>query len=233
MGALFELADAPNHRRLFRESEQVFRVLNAAARITLKSLAALGRPLLLRNAGAADLVSLRGLMHTVECSRFADVRASVQLCDWSATPRYASSVFAARRAAQHDSIVRRMRATVTGDSASSRPVDTDVETAGLEHDYLAVVVDEGACAARRVAAALLAIRACFFTTNYEGTFLAAETALDLLARPGDPLTADAVRAEWDSLDHPLFDVPMIELDRTSIGDSDHLRALLTLHVATT
>jgi tetratricopeptide (TPR) repeat protein len=35
---------------------------------------------------------------------------------------------------------------------------------------------------------------------------------------------------WDQLDDPRFDIPMLELDRSSLGGRDHLKALLLLHV---
>src|SRR2546429_1820071 len=59
---LREVANSPSERRLSPESEQVFRVLQAAGDALVEAIADLRRPLLLRNCGAGDLVSLRGVM---------------------------------------------------------------------------------------------------------------------------------------------------------------------------
>jgi tetratricopeptide (TPR) repeat protein len=96
----------------------------------------------------------------------------------------------------------------------------------LEGAYLRNVVDEGLSAERRLAAALLALRACFFSTNHEGAALAAEQALLLLDAAGSGLDLEAVVREWDSLDDASFATPALELDRSSLGDAETLRALL-------
>ena len=96
---LFELADAPNQRRLFRESEQTYRVLNLAAHVVVAAVTALDRPLHLRNTGTCDLVSLRGLMHALELARLNGGAARWHLCDWSTSRREPGQPFAATRAA--------------------------------------------------------------------------------------------------------------------------------------
>jgi tetratricopeptide (TPR) repeat protein len=258
---LFELADAPNQRRLFRESEQTYRVLNVAAHVLVAATTALGRPLCLRNAGTCDLVSLRGLMHAAELARLGGGGVPGgcheggggrwELCDWDASPRGPRRPFAAARAAHCAQIARRLRSSAEADpllpvlDAASVPggfmagagvadhrgwLSTDD---GLEGRYLERVVDAGASLAQRLAAALLAVRACFFSTNHEGAILAAETGLQLLARPVGRLDGAVLRAAWDADDDARFAVPMLELARADLDDADHLRAQLYLHLGVT
>jgi tetratricopeptide (TPR) repeat protein len=251
---LFELADAPNQRRLFRESEQTYRVLNMAAHVLVAATTALARPLCLRNTGTCDLVSLRGLMHAAELARLGGmlggVRGRWELCDWGASSsRGARRPFAATRAAHCAQIARRLRASGGADpppalDAASVPggfitgavadrhggVRSDD---GPEGRYLERVVDDGASLAQRLAAALLAVRACFFSTNHEGATLAAETGLELLARPSGRLDGAVLRAAWDAEDDPRFAVPMLEVERSDLDDANHLRAQLYLHLGVT
>lgn len=227
--SLFELADAPNQRRLFRESEQTFRVLNVAAHVLVDGIRELQRPLVLRNVGACDLVSLRGLMHAVQCSRLSDVRESLVLCDWRTSARYAAHLFADTRVEHLRRAVVRMRGVIEpGDRTG--PMESAVHDPTLEGRYLRGVVDAGSSAEHRLGAALLAIRACFFSTNYEGAMLAAETGLAILDAAHGKIDESALRSAWDELDDAHFDIPMLELDRSSLGDWDQLRALLLLHI---
>ena len=260
---LFELADAPNQRRLFRESEQTYRVLNVAAHVLVAATTALGRPLCLRNAGTCDLVSLRGLMHAAELARLGGGGGGVrggehegvggrwELCDWDASSRGPPRPFAAARAAHCAQIARRLRSSAKADlsppvlDAASVPGGfiTDAVVSdrgggvrsddGLEGRYLERVVDAGASLAQRLAAALLAVRACFFSTNYEGATLAAETGLELLAHPVGRLDGAVLRAAWDAEDDARFAVPMLEIARADLDDADHLRAQLYLHLGVT
>jgi len=258
---LFDLADAPNQRRLFRESEQTYRVLNLAAHVVVAAVRTLDGPLCLRNTGACDLVSLRGLMHAVELARLNGRSARWQLCDWSTSHREPGQPFAATRAAHRAEIARRLRASWQGGALpardGARALDGLDATGfargvgvgggggqaraaghfddGLEGRYLGQVVDGGASLAQRLAAALLAVRACFFSTNYEGATLAAETGLALLDRdhPGRRLDGAALRAAWDAEDDPRFAIPMLELERSDLDDPNHLRAQFHLHLGVT
>jgi tetratricopeptide (TPR) repeat protein len=105
----------------------------------------------------------------------------------------------------------------------------------LEGRYLGQAVDGGASLAQRLAAALLAVRACFFSTNYEGATLAAETGLALLDRHHHPRRLDgaALQAAWDAEDDPRFAIPMLELERSDLDDPNHLRAQFHLHLGVT
>ena len=226
---LFDIADAPNQRRLFRESEQVFRVLNVAAHVLVDGIGSLGKPLILRNVGACDLVSLRGIMHAVQCSRLTDIRGKIVLGDWEAAAAYASHRYADTRREQLVLASRRMRAHVHGS-----PAPTSVKTSSpeltLEGLYLTQAVEPSGSIEYRLAAALLAIRACFFSTNHEGAMLAAETGLALLDVAGHRIDEPALISAWEALDDPRFDVPMLELDRSNLGGVAHLRALFLLHI---
>jgi tetratricopeptide (TPR) repeat protein len=226
---LFELADAPNQRRLSRESEQVFRVLNVAAGLIVDAVRSAARPLVLRNAGACDLVSLRGIMHAVQCSRLSDFQENLLLCDWQATAIHASRLFASTRAEQRDRARVRMQAVVER-SATSTWIRSLPNEATLEAKYLSRVVHTTGSREHRLAAGLLAIRACFFSTNYEGAMLAAEVGVDLLDLASGRIDEAALLAAWDELDDARLDIPMLELDRSNLGDGDQVRALLLLHL---
>jgi tetratricopeptide (TPR) repeat protein len=227
---LFELADAPNQRRLFRESEQTYRVLNAAAHALLDGVRLNGRPLVLRNTSRCDLVSLRGLMHTVELSRLRGTDGALQLCEFGAAPAPGSPAFAPIRAAQRRQLCRRMRAEWLPEAAGPSPaLGPGAEPEGLEGAYLAAALDEGAGLERRLAATLLAVRACFFSTNYEGAMLAADAGLRLLAG-ARRLDEAALSVAWDALDDARLDIPMLEIDRATLGDRGHLRAQLQLQL---
>ena len=227
---LYELADAPNQRRLFRESEQVYRTLNVAARMLVDGLRALERPLVLRNSGSCDLVSLRGLMHAVELSRLHGVEGRLLLCDSTATHRHPSRTFADARAGQIKRALARMgassEATASGDA---RPRGSTEPSTGLEGRYLSHAIDAAGSLEHRLAAALLAIRACFFSTNHEGATLAIEAGLGLLERT-QHIDEGLLARAWDEQDDRQFDIPMLELDRSHLGDRDHLRALFNLHL---
>jgi len=230
--SLFDLADAPNQRRLFRESEQTYRVLNFCGHLITDGLQALGRPLVLRNAGACDLVSLRGLMHAVELSRLENVSGHIDLCEWSARHRFAPTRFERTRVAHLDHIQQRMRATGDAAAGPARPVScSSPADPGLEAIYLARVVDDRNSRAQRLAAALLAIRACFFSTNYEGATLAAEIGFELLATQDHTIDSTEFLRAWDAQDHPHFDIPMIELDRSRLENVVDLRPQIHLHLA--
>jgi tetratricopeptide (TPR) repeat protein len=206
----------------------MFRVLNVSARALVAAISALDRPVVLRNAGACDLVSLRGIMHAVQYARLTDVRGQLLLCDWGARPKHASQLFADTRSQQLRVLVSRMRARMI-EGGSLATVETTASALTLEGSYLAAAVDPSGSVANRLAGALLAIRACFFSTNYEGALLAAETGLALLDTV-DRVDESDLGVAWDQLDDPRFDIPMLELDRSSLGGRDHLKALLLLHV---
>jgi tetratricopeptide (TPR) repeat protein len=228
---LFELASAPNQRRLYRESEQVFRVLNFAAHSVVDGLRALRRPLLLRHAGSCDLVSLRGLMHAVEYSRLdlEPLRERLIFGEWQAHAT-AARPFADTRRLQLEQLLRRMGVAAEPGSGASALVDDHPIGKGLEGAYMSQLTDANGSLEYRLAAALLAVRACFFSTNYEGSVFSIETALSLLRSSNYRLDQGALASAWMQLDRPALDIPMLELDEGTLGDGESVLSLLRLHL---
>ncbi|XXF76939.1 tetratricopeptide repeat protein [Myxococcaceae bacterium GXIMD 01537] len=223
---LADLALTPSERRLHRESEQVLWVLNVAARAVLDALRESGRTLVVRRAGACDLVSLRGLMRAVECSRLEPGPCPIVFSGWGWRGVNAARLFEQRRRGALLVLRERMRLEsfdLTEGGTHEGALEPALDPEGA---YLRCVVDGGLSAERRVAAALLAVRACFFSSNYEGTLLAAEQGLRLLDASGASFSPGRVESEWDSLDAPEHATPAVEIDRGSLGEVPVLRALL-------
>jgi tetratricopeptide (TPR) repeat protein len=223
-GDLSDLALTPSERRLHRESEQTFWVLNTAADFIVQVLKHSRRTLVVRNSGEADLVTLRGLMRAVEWARLEGIDGRIVLADWGHRRRRCAARFAPRRDALMESMLARMRMeglergpTKIVDRALSAPVDA-------EGRYVAEVARQDAPPERRLAAAVLAVRSCFFSTNYEGAMFAVEQALALLDAVGDRVDEAALTAAWDELDTGQSS-PAIEVDRASLGNAQELRAL--------
>ncbi len=221
---LSDLALSPSERRLHRESEQVFWILNFGAKAVLGALRATGKSLVVRNVGECDLVSLRALMRAEEWARLEGLEGRIELRDWAARRRCFAEGFEARRRQYLETLRARMRigsADTAGVLGASRTLEAPVD---LEGRYLLEVADESATPARRIAAAILAIRACFFSTNYEGATFAAETGLRQVDLAGAALRPEAVADAWDALDTG-FTTPAIEVDKASLGSPEELRAL--------
>ncbi|AKQ65436.1 Glutamate synthase [NADPH] large chain [Myxococcus hansupus] len=220
---LSDLALTPSERRLHRESEQMFWVLNVAAKALVETLRASGRPLVLHGAGECDLVSLRAVMRAAEWSRLEGLEGTLLMTGWNVRRPHGAEAFEARRQAYLDSLCDRLRAprAPTPGPVSRRALEAPVD---LEGRYLQLAVDAAQAPETRVAAAILAIRSCFFTTNYEGAMLAAERGLAALAEGEAASLPGRVLQAWDSLDTG-FATPAIEIDRSSLGDAEELRAL--------
>ena len=221
---LTDLALTPSERRLHRESEQIFWILNLAARAIVETLRVTGRPLVIHGAGECDLVSLRAVMRAAEWGRLEQLEGRILLTGWNARRPYYAASFEARRRAFLDSLCDRMRTERPGGSVgplSGRSVEPAVD---LEGRYLGFMVDEEAPLEHRIAAAVLAVRSSFFTTNYEGAMLAAERGLALVDAAGNDLSAARVAEGWDALDTG-FSTPAIEIDRGSLGEAAELRIL--------
>ncbi|QSQ14814.1 tetratricopeptide repeat protein [Myxococcus landrumensis] len=221
---LGDLALSPSERRLHRESEQTYWILSVAARAIVETLRATSRALVLHGAGECDLVSLRGMMRAAEWARLDGLKGTLLFTGWQMRRPHCAAIFESRRREYLDSLSKRLRApTAEGTcTRSSREVEPAVD---LEGRYLRLVVDTAEERATRVAAALHGIRSCFFTTNYEGSLLAAEQGLLLLEGDPDPRLASRVAQAWESLDTG-FVTPAIEIDRSSLGDVEELKALL-------
>ncbi|QRK05508.1 hypothetical protein JQX13_35860 [Archangium violaceum] len=221
---LTDLALTPSERRLHRESEQMFWVLNLAARAIVETLRESGRSLVIHGAGECDLVSLRAVMRAAEWGRLERLEGRILLTGWNTRRPYSAAFFEERRRAFLDSLCQRMRTPFPEGGASpisGRALEPAVD---LEGRYLGAVVDDAAPLEYRIAAAVLAIRGCFFTTNYEGAMFAAERGLALLDAAGGALSPARVAEGWDALDTG-FTTPAIEIDRSSLGDAEELRLL--------
>jgi tetratricopeptide (TPR) repeat protein len=222
---LADLALTPSERRLHRESEQSFWVINLAARAIVEALRVSGRPLVVHGAGECDLVSLRTLMRAAEWGRLEQLESRILLTGWHVRRPHYAAFFEERRRAYLDTLCDRMRAPRPGSEVgptSGRVLEPAVD---LEGQYLHAVIDEERPLEHRIAASILAIRSCFFTTNYEGAQLAAERGLALIDAAGAALSPARVAEGWDALDTG-FTTPAIEIDRNSLGDAEELRALL-------
>ncbi|QDE98372.1 hypothetical protein BHS05_22400 [Myxococcus xanthus] len=220
---LGDLALTPSERRLHRESEQMFWVLNVAAKAIVETMRVSGRPLVLHGAGECDLVSLRAVMRAAEWSRLEGLEGTLLFTGWNVRRPHGAECFESRRQAYLDALCDRMRAprVPTPGPVSSRALEAPVD---LEGRYLQVAVDAAQAPETRVAAAILAIRSCFFTTNYEGAMLAAEQGLAVLEANADVALASRVVQAWETLDTG-FATPAIEIDRASLGDVEELKAL--------
>lgn len=221
---LGDLALSPSERRLHRESEQAFWILTVAARAIVETLRVSGRPLVLHGAGECDLVSLRAVMRAAEWARLEGLEGTLLLTGWRMRRPHGAAVFESRRQAYLDALSDRLRvphASGPGPVSSRR----DEPSVDLEGRYLKLVVDASESRESRVAASILAVRQCFFTTNYEGAMLAAEQGLALLDGDPDSQLASRVAQAWDVLDTG-FSTPAIEIDKSSLGDVDELKALL-------
>ena len=223
--ALADLALTPSERRLHRESEQMFRVLNVAARALVRSMAALGRPLVIRNAGLCDVVSLRGIMRAVEWGRLDLAHgAHVALGEWASEPPLVAVSHRARRRRHLEVMAARMRAGRSPGRATNGVSPSGGRTWDGEQAYLATVLDPGQDAEARIAAAVLAVRTCFYSTNYEGCLLAAETALSLLDSAGGAAFCSRIGDCFDQVDDGHV-VPAVEIDRRAVESTEALRAL--------
>jgi tetratricopeptide (TPR) repeat protein len=180
--ALRELAGAPSPRALDGDSEHAFRVIQAAADALVAAVADLARPLVLRNCGSGDLVSLRGVMRAVERSRAVGVGGLLVCAEWDAPCDE-------RRRLHLDRLRVRLDADLDGEAGGPPASSGEDLPESAELHHLQAVADTGRPAAERVAAALLAVRACFLSTNHEGVLVACRTALGLVGASGDDVPA--------------------------------------------
>ena len=210
---LESIALSPSERRLHRESEQVFQVLNSGAEVILEAVRALGRPVVFTNAGAADIVSLRALMRAVEWLNLEEVEGLFLFGNWDASHQFSGPLFTSKRKALLETIRTRMGAEVKEGGGKAEPCDRDVPSEEFEERWLRIALDEKEKLEKRVAAAVLTIRACFYTTNYEASFLAADQGLKLLDQCGPDFSQDKVLHYFEALDdEKAVDTQAIEID---------------------
>ncbi len=221
---LGDVANAPSERRVERESEQVFRVLQAAAQAVVEAVPRLPGPLVLRQTYACDLVSLRGLMRAIEWSRVAGPGGLIILADWEGSPTTSSGLLGERREQLLERLRLRFGAELQGERGTQEFVLPISRMPGKEGRFLQIVVDRAQRPEYRIAAALLSIWYCFFSTNYEGGLLAGEQGLAQLDG-GRGIDAEEVRAAFFALAPDFRQSWAIELDPTDIADVPDIRAL--------
>ncbi|MBB6470723.1 hypothetical protein [Sphaerisporangium rubeum] len=223
---LADLAGTPSERRLHAESEQVFRVLDAGAEAVTAALVAVGRPLLLRGVGQADVVSLRALPRIAERLSLSGATGTGLWLTGLDQPAATSARAAAVRHATLTALLDRLGldATVPEPSTGSAGFADDLPAADVpEHRQLSEVLGEPAGPPERTAAsALLAIRSCFFSANHVGGILAAEALLALLDTVPE-LDCAAVREHFTALD-PGDGTPAIGVHVDLAASPEHLRA---------
>ncbi len=223
---LDEVALSPSERRLHRESEQMFQVLNLAAAAICEGVRHTGRTLVLEEVGAADLISLRAVMRAQEWARLTGDPLPLRLEGWGTRSAHQSERYLPRRQRFHAALRERLRingpqeATVRGMVAPDPHWGSDAEP---EARFLGLALDPHQSEAVRIAAAIRAVRACFFTTNYEGAMLAVEQAQSLLERHPS-LKVNQVLDAWQGLGEETT-TAAIEIERADVESMDDLRAL--------
>lgn len=222
---LDDVALSPSERRLHRESEQMFQVLNLSAAVICETVRATGRPLVIERAGAADLVSLRAVMRAQEWARLTGEPLPIRFEGLTARSHFSADRFEARRLRFHGELHRRMRVPVPEVVPVDRVNAATAAEQEREGQFLQILVDEAQPLERRLAAAVRAIRACFFTTNYEGAMLAVEYGLRLTEQHKRSLAKGAVAKAWEDFG-PEPSTAAIEIELEDIGERpDELLAL--------
>lgn len=179
---LEEMAHAPSERRLYQESEQVYRVLSLAAAALCIGTVQLGKPLLVSGIGGTDLSSLRGFMRAVEHARVVD--GAELLLDSPASVRRPLGGHGDYRG-ERVRCLRRMGLPITEDDlVPDLGAGTDARFVPLseEHELYLRARDSQSSCVDRVAASLAYCRRAFFSGNWEGMAIVADEALSLLAR---------------------------------------------------
>jgi tetratricopeptide (TPR) repeat protein len=222
--SLSDLALSPSERRLHRESEQVYRTLNVAAEMIVRTLRNGSSKLILRNTGQADLVSLRGIMRAYEWARLDSRPYEIILADWGSMASWPESVLQLREL-NLDRLAKRLGSSPIGHAdAYLSPIDSQSMAKGNEHICLQLAVNSKD-PAERIAAAILAIRSCFYSTNYEGALLAIANALPLVENNTAGFTMQAVQRHFAELDDKNI-APAIEIDETAVESLEEVQALL-------
>ncbi|MDT0343614.1 hypothetical protein [Streptomyces litchfieldiae] len=207
-----------SERRLHRESEHTFRVLAAAAVALCQGSDQLGRPLLLRGAGRADLPSLRGVIRAAEYQRATGVGAISVASDH--TPNGASGHVAAAATALDFATDRARCLELIGvpDEGQDRPplllgAALEPDGAAAEERLFARALHPAGTAVDRLVAVIGYLRLAFKSANWEGAALAADGCLPLtrglsagaVARIAGSLTASGSQAfelEPETFRHP-------------------------------
>jgi hypothetical protein len=190
---LASVASTCSERRLHAESEQVMRVVDAVAVLITRLAAKQPVELVIEGAARIDLPSLRGLLRIADRARAAHAAVDVVLA--GATPEPGSpggagedEAVAKVRALAWDAFWRRCSECAAppvlaapGPADDGRPSgQAAVFPPPLERAFFARA-SHGASAEERLAGALLAMRASFFTTSYDVGLAASHLGLRELA----------------------------------------------------
>ncbi|MFG2751761.1 tetratricopeptide repeat protein [Streptomyces xanthophaeus] len=189
---LSDLALSPSERRLHRESEQVFRVLDAAARAIADTLVEEDVELRLHDIGAFDVPSLRGLLRLVEHLTWRDGLRRLRLSGPTARSGLAAAL-AERGTPSPEAalLARRLPGLIADETAPSGAVSRVAPVASPEADLLRSVLDDGGSPVDRIAFAVESIRRGFFRADHEVMARCALVGLEL-ATPGLPLDGTVI-----------------------------------------
>jgi hypothetical protein len=178
--ALAEIAISASERRLHRESEQNFRVLQVAAIALCHGSASVGRRLVLRGVGHSDFATLRGLVRALEYARATGVgRLAVPVED--------AVRVGAPHVAQADYLEERARCLQLmsldvglGDLVVGQRSATGASCEAVRLFELATT--ETMTAKERITAALDYCRKAFYEGNWEGMAVVAGSCLPVAER---------------------------------------------------
>lgn len=220
VGDLSEIALSPSERRLHRESEQVFRVLLAASRAVVDACAEARVGLAVVDVGRWDLVSLRGLLLVAERTRLSG-EVPLQLGGWEPAVPWRLRRYGGVR--EHHLELLRQRLDVAEPSTMPASASPPSGTESVDARWLEEATGRAGSCTERLAAAIAAIRSCFFSTNYEGALLAIEAGLDELERPGVCPDANALAEALGTRDEGLTS-PAMEVDLDLLDGEPQVRA---------
>jgi hypothetical protein len=192
--ALADVAISASERRLHRESEQTFRVLQAAATALCQGSQSADRSLVLSGAGRSDLATLRGLIRALEYQRATGIGRLI-------VPIEDALVVNAPAGPDADYRTERARCLCLMGFDVSRDdlVVKDLPDAGPASptaDLFHAATTGTGSASDRIAAAVAYCRAAFYEGNWEGMAIVAAACLPLAGS----LTAAQVAALGDTAD---------------------------------
>lgn len=192
--ALADLTIFASERRLHRESEHTFRVVNAAAMALCEGTGQLGAPLRITGAGRTDFTTLRGLVRATEYARATGTGQLVIPADDAlrVSPPTAHGVH------YHPERVRALRLMGLDVREEDLREDTgaigDRPEASREHELFDLAVGSTAAAADRIAAAIEYSRIAFYAGNWEGMAEVGAACLPLTERLTEGLLAGVLDA---------------------------------------
>lgn len=189
---IVDTALTPSERRLHPQSEQVFRVLHAAADAVVATLSAEEVMLELEDVGAMDVPSVRGLLRFTELAAWRGVLDALSIQGLGA--RSMLSDFLRRKGLPSPEVglvAERLRLPMPSAPAGVITTDDVATDRPVEAALLAIVLDDEADAVDRVAAAVESARRSFFTADHEVMNIVALIGSDL-CRLGTAVDGPAV-----------------------------------------